>query len=137
MARTSVRVRIDRRQVETLLADVTEASAGRAARRVQERVTRNIVASGRVRTGRMRDSVRSRRVSHTNAQTTYEVYSDVPYTIFQEDGIGPVYPVRAKVLRFRPKGSNVFIFRPRTKGFKGAHFFRQARASVTLDDFLK
>lgn len=132
-----MRIRIDKRQVELLLSDVTDASAGRAARRVQQRVTRNITASGRVRTGAMRDSIRSRRVSHTPAQTTYDVYSDLPYTMFQEEGIRPVYPVRAKVLRFKPKGSNTFIFRPRTKGFKGAHFFRQARAAVTLDDFLK
>lgn len=137
MARSSVRVKMDRRVIDGMLADVTDASAGRAARRVQQQVSRNIVSSGRVRSGAMRDSIRSRRVSHTNRQTTYEVYSDLPYTIFQEEGIGPVTPVKAKVLRFKPRGSNVFIFRPRTKGFKGAHFFRQARAQITLDDFLK
>lgn len=132
-----MRVKLDKRVIDGMLADVTDASAGRAARRIADRTKQNIVSSGRVRSGRMRDSIRSRRVSHTNVQTTYEVFSDVPYTIWQEEGIGPVTPVKAKVLRFKPRGANVFIFRPRTKGFKGAHFFRRARASITLDDFLK
>lgn len=137
MARTSVRVKLDRRVIDGMLADVTDASAGRAARRVQQQVTRNIVASGRVRTGAMRDSIRSRRVSHTNVQTTYEVYSDLPYTEYQEHGVKPFTAKKGGVLRFQPKGSNVFIFRPSSKGFKGAHFFRDARAQVTLNDFLK
>jgi len=68
--------------------------------------------------------------------STYQVRSDLDYTVFQEGGIGPVHARPGHVLRFQPKGSAVFIFRPRTKGFKGGHFFRDAERAIRFTDFL-
>lgn len=79
-----------------------------------------------------------KRSVHTKKQANgwYKVYSDLHYTIYQEKGIGPVTPVRAKALRFKPKGSGQFVFAQRTKGFPGGHFFRNAMRSLSLQDFL-
>lgn len=111
-------------------------TARRAAERTRERVRSNIRASGRVNTGAMLNSIEAREVRNSGGVSTWEVTSRLHYTIFQEKGIGPVVPRVAKVLRFKPAGSSVYIFRPRTSGFKGAHFFRKAREALTLRDFL-
>ena len=47
--------------------------------------------------------------------------SDIPYTIFIDQGVGPRFPKRAKVLRWIGREGKP-IFRPRAKGFTGVHF---------------
>jgi hypothetical protein len=64
------------------------------------------------------------------------VSSSLKYAIYQEEGIGPVVARKGSVLKFKPKGSSVFIFRPRTKGFAGAHQLWDAYRAITLPDFL-
>lgn len=135
MSGSYVKIKLDEKLLNPFLVDVTNTSAKRAAQRARDRARENITRAGRVDTGRMRDSIRIH-VTRTDPKgSEYTIGSEVPYTSFQEEGIGPVYPVRARVLRFKPKGSSVFIFRPRTKGFLGAHFLRDALRSVTLRDF--
>ena len=129
------RVILDPTAINALLLATTDAAARRGAEATQRRVRNNITASGRVATGRMRDQVRVQRVSSGVKVNHYRVTGDAPYTLYQEEGIGPVTPVRARVLRFKPRGANVFIFRPRTRGFAGAHFFRRAFEAIQLSDF--
>lgn len=86
----------------------------------------------RTNTGAMQRSVKIKK----QADAWYKVYSDLHYTIYQEKGIGPVTPTRAKALRFKPKGSGSFVFAMRTRGFDGGHFFRRALRSLRLPDFL-
>lgn len=137
MGKTSVRIILDQRAINRLTAGTTDVSARRAATRVRDRAKGNLTASGRVNTGRLRDSITARRAGSTDPKrAVYEVGSNVFYAGFQEHGIGPVYPKRAKVLRFRPKGSSSFIFRPRTKGFPGAHYLERAYKSLTMRDYL-
>lgn len=47
--------------------------------------------------------------------------SDIPYTIYIDQGVGPRVPKRKKVLRWIGREGKP-IFRPRAKGFTGAHF---------------
>lgn len=104
----------------------------RASAITEKRVKANIISSGRVDTGKMHETI------HQQEQTPYQraVTSNLHYTIYQEKGIGPVRPVKAKALRFKPKGSGTFVFAMRTKGFPGAHFFQKAFESIRLQDFL-
>lgn len=134
---TRVTITLDHAAINQLLTETTGATAERAALTTQRRVKSNITRARRVRTGAMRDSVRRRTTVKTRTVRTIQVYSDLHYTDYQERGIGPVYPVRAKALRFKPKGSNVFVFAARTRGFKGAWFFRDAANSVTPADFAR
>lgn len=126
----------DRRAIRKLTGEGTQVVSRRAAIRVRDRARDNVTAAGRVNTGAMRDSIRVYPVySHPEA-SSFEVGSVLPYTNYQEFGIGPVFPVTAQVLRFKPKGSGVFVFAAYTRGFKGAHFMRKAWRSITVRDFL-
>lgn len=118
------------------LRRVSQVSAAEAAERAAQitayRVRQNITMAGRINTGAMRDSVKV--VKH--GRTRFSVDSDLFYTGFQEFGIGPVRARKGHVLRFKPKGSSTFIFRPRTRGFPGMHAFKRALDQLTLRDFL-
>lgn len=127
-----IRLNIDSRKIAARMNILAAGAAQRSARVTQRRVRDNITASGRIRTGDMRRTIRVRKRAHAR----YDVYSELPYVLFQERGIGPVVPVRAKALRFRPKGANYYVFAQRTRGFEGAFFFERARHAIQLQDFL-
>lgn len=132
---STMKTTLDRSAIERLLRGTSATAARKGAEKTKARVQANIRASGRVRTGKMHDSIEVVLVEEGRV-TTYAVRSTLDYTYYQEEGIGPVVARPGKVLRFQPKGSAVFIFRPRTKGFAGAHFFRNAMREMKLSDFL-
>lgn len=108
----------------------------RAAGRVRDRAKQNITTSGRVDTGKLRNSIRSEAKSATPGRIFYEVGSDLHYAIYQHEGTqGPIYPKRARVLRFSPKGSSSFIFRPSVSGIEGVHYLTKALATLRVADF--
>jgi hypothetical protein len=93
--------------------------------------------AGRVRTGALASSYReTRQPSSTVGVAGYEVGSLLDYAMLQEDGAGPSDAGPGRVLRFMPKGSSVFIFRRRTRGFSGAHQLRNAFNALSAQDFL-
>lgn len=107
----------------------------RAAGKVRDRAKKNVTSAGRVDTGKMRSSIVGRRLRKGRG-VWYEVGTDVPYAIYQHEGTRtPIVPRRAKVLRFQPAGSSVYVFRPRVRGVKGAPFLTDALKSLTINDF--
>ena len=134
--KVSVTVRLDRSRVSSLVAETSSASAKRAAEKTKGRVQSNIRAAGRVDTGRMLNSIKVTAGTTNGPISDYYVSSDEEYTRYQEDGIGPQRARPGGFLVFKPKGSGTFVFAKQTKGFKGAHFFRDAYAKLTLADFL-
>lgn len=107
----------------------------RAAGKVRDRAKMNITRAGRVDTGALRNSIVARRITGRSG-VWYEVGSDLPYAIYQHEGVtGPIVPRRAKVLRFKPKGSGAFVFAPSVSGFKGEPYLTQALDSLTINDF--
>lgn len=116
--------------------DVEQAVA-RAAGRTRDRAKQNITSAGRVDTGALRNDIKTRRISSEGGGVWYEVGSDLPYAVFQHEGVrGPVLPRRAKVLRFKPKGSKSFVFARSTKGFKGVPFLTDALRALSEQDYL-
>ena len=128
---------IDSRAVGALLSDVTNAASQRAAYRVRDRAKQNLTAAGRVNTGKLRDSIKATRTMQTPTVSTWSVGTDLFYAGWQEYGRGPVRPVKAKVLRWRPKGSSTFIFRPYAGPAAGAHYLRDAYRTTTVQDFIR
>jgi hypothetical protein len=55
-----------------------------------------------------------------------QVGSGLDYARVHHDGRGWVFPVRAKVLAFRPKGSSRVVFRPRARPAKGTFYLTRA-----------
>lgn len=136
MGRTQVKVSIDRAALNSFLGTTLHRAVQAAAVRSTARARSYITAAGRVEFGRLRDSVTWRPKTLTNRRVEYEVGSWLHYAGYQERGIGPVYPVRAKVLRWRLKGTNVYIFRPRSSGFRGAFYMRDTLRALNPGDFI-
>ena len=132
MAANRVRVNLNHPKAMAYIRERGRASVLRAAQTTQRRARANLARSGRINTGALTQSIDIR----VTGPMRYSIGSDLPYAIYQEKGIGPVYPVRAKALRFKPKGSNVFVFAQRTRGFEGAHYMRKAYRSLTVADFM-
>ena len=110
----------------------------RASNRVRDRARRNLRAAGRHDTGALGRSIRVTKMpTSTPMKPKFSIGTNLHYAKYQEWGIGPVTPKRAKVLRFKPGGSNTFVFAMRTRGFKGAHFMRDAYRAITTKDFLR
>jgi hypothetical protein len=113
-----------------------DRAVSRAAGFVRDQAKLIITLEGRVDTGALRQDVRSERVQSFSGGVYYRVGSDLEYAKWQEKGVeGPIVPRHAKVLRFKPKGSSVFVFRPRASGFEGIHFMRRARDMLGPGNF--
>lgn len=126
-----VKIRIQENIISTRMQAESYKASRKGAQTARQRVRENITASGRIDTRRMWKSIAIK----GTGKSWWKVYTTVPYAKYQEHGIGPVRPVRAKALRFTPKGSNAVVFAQRTRGFPGAHFFKKATASLTARDF--
>lgn len=90
----------------------------------------------RVDTGRLRASVNTRRI-HRGTLPGARVGSNVFYAIYVHEGTGiygryrrPIRPVRAKVLRFKPKGSTGYAFAQSVKGMRPNPFLVKALRSL-------
>lgn len=130
------RYHINNAALERLKVTSSSEAAEWAARRTRNRVRHEIRKSGRIDTGRMHDSIEISEARRARNRVTYNVGSALDYTLYQNEGIGPVYPVRAKVLRFKPKGSNQYVFARRTRGFKGAKFYQKALSHLRAQDYV-
>lgn len=114
----------------------TSFSAKTAADRTASRVKANIQRKRRIDTTAMYRSIKATETVNTPTRSTWTVSSDVFYTILQEKGrTRRIYPKRAKVLRFKPKGSNVFVFARSVGGFPPGNFFKDAFSSLSARDF--
>jgi hypothetical protein len=127
-------LRLDERAIRVHVGGIAEDCAHAGAKALQTRVRHNITTAGRVDTTAMRNSFTIKKADGW-PNPSFSVGSDLHYTVYQEEGIGPVTPKRAKFLRFKPKGSRTFVFTKRTRGFPGAHFFKRAVASMDEADF--
>ena len=135
MAHKSVRYSIDSRKINKISKEINYKSAEKAANIVVMNARDNLVKAGRYRTGALLLSLKAKTVLRANGRVAFLVGSDMPYAVFQEKGVGPFGPKRAKVLRFKPKGSGAYVFARYVKGFKGAFYFKKALAKVNIRDF--
>lgn len=131
---TNVRIRLDPGRTAAFVSRSTSEAAQRGGQRLKGYLAQEISASGRVDTGRMRDDW-TVQVRERGSRSVAEVVSNVPYTTYQDQGIGPVRARPGRVLRFRPKGMAGYIFRPRTRGFPGAGFMQRAIRRLSPRDF--
>jgi HK97 gp10 family phage protein len=132
----SLKVTIDARKLNTLTNKVTDQCARKAAGITRDRARSNLVMAGRTNTGKLAASITTRKRASPAGRAIYDVGSPLSYARYQEEGTRGVPARPGQILRFKPKGSAVFIFRPRTKGIKGVHFLRNAYRSLTKQDFL-
>jgi hypothetical protein len=113
-----------------------DAGTRQVAGRVRDRARQILTEAGRVDTGKLRQSIV---VQSGSRASDYRIGSELEYAIYQHEGVrGPVYPRRARVLRFKPKRTGApgldrnrtFVFRPRARGFEGVPFLTRAVTEV-------
>lgn len=116
---------------ETMVPHAVEKAAGV----LRDRAKRKLTDAGRIDTGALRNSITSRRVDNGKV-VRYEVGTDLPYAYYQHEGVeGPIYPRRAKVLRFTAKGGKV-VFAAFVSGFKGVPYLTDPLHDMQISDFL-
>lgn len=113
-------------------AKLAAGAAERAAFVAQKRIRWNIAAKDRIRTTAMFGQITVKPFK----PNWYRVESPQFYSMYQEYGVKPFGPKRARFLRFKPKGSNKFVYAKRVKGFPPGHFFRDTLRSMKVSDFL-
>jgi hypothetical protein len=120
--------RIDAAAINRLLRNPN----GGVARDFQARGRRVLAAQQRMVGRSSGDLARDLRVRPLPAPYApgVEIGSDLPQAIRHHRGHGVIRPVRAKALRFKPKGSTRFVFTMRVRAVKGNPFLtRSLRAA--------
>lgn len=140
MSETRVKVTLDDgafRELNGSTGPVGRAVA-RAAGTVRDQAVLVIRNKGRTDSGALMQSIYTDQVSKLSLnEVVYEVGSKLEYALWQHEGVsGPIYPRRAKMLRFKPKNSSMFIFRPYVSGFSGIHYLTGPLAKINVSDFL-
>lgn len=146
-----VRTSINQAQLEAWFGPGGPPANGlqRAGGRVRDMSKAIITQEGRVDRGQMRNAITSElvEVGFFNKRVVARVTAWADHARFQHegtanDGQGYIYPVRAKVLRFKPKdmrgvrGKRGYVFARRVRGVKGIRFLKRAADRLTPHDFV-
>lgn len=135
MIRGRARFQVYQGGLLTLSRDTTQAAARKGANQARERVRQNIYKAGRVDTGKMARGLVVEAGRSSGYRTLYRVRATTPYYRFQEDGTRAHGPVKAKYMRFKPKGSSTFVFARWVRGVTPGRFMRNAIAQMRAEDF--
>lgn len=130
-----VNLQINQRAVRALLVDPDGPVGQELLRR-----GRNVAYFARryapVDTGRLRASITTELVTYAGSLAAI-VGTNVNYAMYQHEGTGiygphgtPIVPVRARFLRFKPKGSSTFVFARSVRGTPPTFFLRRALAAA-------
>lgn len=130
-------LRIDEAAVRRVVGSAMEDAVRQAADITVARAKRNIQALGRLDSSAMYRDMTSERASAPPNKVVYLVYTPHDYVVFQEFGTRAHGPVRAKALRFRPKGSQTFVFAKWVRGVTPGNFMRDAARALSIQDFLR
>lgn len=133
------RVKVSPGGVVQVVGPIAERAAYRGAQKIRGRAISNVRRLGRIDSGRMIRGIQVRRLPHTagaGLRVKYSVTSSAPYTRFQEEGTRGHGPVRARYLRFKPKGSSTYVFAKWVRGVKPGYFMRDAARATRREDFL-
>lgn len=122
--------------ISRMLSKDLEGATKRAAKRTRERAQTLLVLKGRIDTGDLLNSIAEHQQMTPPTRATYIIGSDLKYAIYQEYGTNGAVAKPGKVLRFKPKESNKYVFAKRVRGFPGAHYLRGALKALSIRDFL-
>lgn len=138
MARTVIRIKLDKAAIRRLAegdGQEVDRAVRRAAGRARDYARANLTSDGNIDTGRLRNSVETQRAPSSSRPVNYEVGTRLEYGIYLEAGTRDHGPVRAKVLRFKPKGAGGFIFRPRVRGIRATRWLSRVLSRLSPNDF--
>jgi hypothetical protein len=134
---SGVRIRFTMNQQEfrrMIITGSIDQSVRRAAGKVRDDAKQEITSQGRVDTGKMRQSGRTQRISR-GPGSWYEVLFPGDVAWYQHEGTRDHGPRRARMLRFKPKGSGMFVFAKRVRGVTPSKFLTKALSRLSASDF--
>lgn len=136
MAGVHIRFTMNQQEFHRMMDSGTIAQATwRAAGKVRDDAKRELTSQGRIDTGKLRQSIVGRRVRGSGTGILYEIGSPLDYAIYQHEGTKDHGPRTARILRFKPKGSGVFVFAQRVRGVTPSKFLTRALQRLTVSDF--
>lgn len=136
MSGVRIRFTMDRQEFHRMVTSGSiDQAVSRAAGRVRDEAKKEITAQGRVDTGKMRQSGRTQKVSGPSGGSWYEVEFPGDVAWFQHEGTREHGPRRARILRFKPKGSSGFVFAHRVRGVTASKFLTRALQRLRASDF--
>jgi len=134
-ATVTIDVKLDPSAIARVVGGTAAEAATTAARVIARRVRENIIAEDLIDTGFMRDNITVEEARPGDRPVAY-VHVAGQQAVFQEFGTRGHGPVRAQYLRFKPKGSNVYVFARWVRGVRPRRFMTRAIESVTVADFI-
>lgn len=135
MASGQVRLRLDLGKLQARAGTLSKAAVKRAATAAERRVRANIIQSDLMNTGEMLNKVQQRDIPSPLLYPRVAVGSSAPHVKYPEFGTRAHGPVKASALRFKPKGSNVFVFAKWVRGVQPYRFMRRALDAMRPSDF--
>jgi len=135
-------VKLNSIRLNAAVAEMTNRAVRRGANALARRARASVLGQGRIDTHEMIRSFRVIDITTNPLRPRYRVVNTAPHYPFQElgtpkeaPGVGFIYPTRGRALRFKPKGSNVFVFARRVRGVSPGHFMTRAVRAEVLRDF--
>lgn len=130
-----ISVKIDLSRMSAVVSQMSEEALERAGDRAVQRYRDNITATGRVDTAYMRGTVHARGPVRVGSRTVLTIGTQAKYAHYQEWGTRAHGPVRAKFLRFTPKGGSRVVFAKWVRGVTPARFAKNTLDAVRPSDF--
>jgi len=136
----SVNIKYSKMQAQ--VSGYARHAARRAAQRVALRARASVLGQGRIDTHEMIRGFKVLDVTVSPKRPSFRVYNTAKHFKYQErgtprsnPGVDRIYPKKSAALRFKPKGSSVFVFAKSVRGVKPGHFLKRAAAATLLKDF--
>ena len=118
----NVTTRVDQAAISGWIDQHLGRAVARASGRARDLAKAEISKAGRVDLGQMRQGVVSETVRRDGNTIVGRIVATAAHSRFQHEGTPQtIYPRRARVLRFRPKGSRAFVFAPEVRGIHPAN----------------
>lgn len=124
-----------------LYPDAVQRVVGGASQKAVNRASITAMSRAKafapVDTSRLRNSItRTQPQQISNGFWASIVYTELDYALYQEEGTRAHGPVRAKALRFKPKGSSKYVFAQWVRGVPAKRYMQRAIESLRATDFL-
>lgn len=132
-----VKLRIDHAQMSAVVSPMVGEAVRKAAQKADRRVRTNLTGMGLINTGKLVNSIQHVAVPSGAGGMfpRYAVGSPLDYVKYPEYGTRAHGPVKAKALRFMPKGGQAFVFTTWVKGVKPYGFMKKTLDEIRPTDF--
>ena len=136
MSDVRVQIRLDSGAINAVVGGQVSEAVQQAAEVTRQRMVSRIRALGLVDTGALAASIRTVPVQRSALQPAVAIGSPLDYAAYLEHGTRGHGPSRAKVLRFKPKGSGKFVYARWVRGVRAYKFVESTLREVQVSDYL-